>query len=107
MDASHPCGVIEHRFGDIKMELSVLLLRCFECGKPVDNGDLQVTGRLHGVTGYFHPDCWEKYQSEHEKKKDCDYCRSQGKCGYEKTHVDEMVPFTGNCPLKLCIRFSP
>jgi len=47
------------------MSLSNLLVRCYECGEPVQNGDLQVTGKKYGIIGYFHPDCWAKYQSDH------------------------------------------
>lgn len=44
------------------LKLSDILLRCYECIKPVNKGDLRVTGKKFGVIGYFHPNCWKKYK---------------------------------------------
>lgn len=40
------------------------------------------------------------------KDKDCNHCKSQGKCGYEKD-VDNKIPYTGNCPMKICLLTEP
>ena len=47
------------------MTFAEILLKCYDCGEPIGDGDLQVNGKKYEITGYFHPDCWDKYQLEH------------------------------------------
>ena len=48
-----------------KMKLSEILLRCYGCLKPITEGDLRVEGKMSGVIGYFHLDCWKEFLDRH------------------------------------------
>jgi len=87
--------VVKLRLGDIKMELSEILLRCYECGESIGELDLQIEGKKYGITGYFHPPCWEKYQLDHDLNLDprvrCCDCGLFNRChqrGSEERHCD-------------------
>lgn len=77
------------------MNLSEILLKCYECGETIGEGDLQIVGRKYGITGYFHAPCWEKYQTEHNLPIDvrvrCCDCALFTRChqkGTEDQHCD-------------------